>query len=225
MEIDRKKWFTIFAVVFVLGFLGGLLIHTAQGVRIGDFLLRRAEGEFAWGENRFVTRRTEHGISGEYTTAFATVTVELEPENERQFRFTLPDGSTKICYVGQNDSLYSTDGNLLDDWGPVVSYASEGIKLSYGTVSGYTLCNALYRVYSDHLQRWGNAIFLIPYVLFFALGTASFLFPEAVHLFGRSWQYDKVELSVDGISAMRLGAVLMMLLALFLAFSPLFIGG
>lgn len=69
----------------------------------------------------------------------------------------------------------------------------------------------------------GHAYVLLLYVILYAMGALSFLWPEQAAFFGTRWKYQtEPELSDTGLLAMQAGSVLTMLLAAVLLFLPLF---
>ena len=58
--------------------------------------------------------------------------------------------------------------------------------------------------------------------LIYALGIASFFWPEEVCFFGRRWRYANAELSYDGVIVQRIGGVLCALAGIVLLYAPLF---
>ena len=96
------------------------------------------------------------------------------------------------------------------------------VTLSDAKVSRGVLARLIQSVAQQPPETRGSPAVLALYVLLYAIGALSFLFPEQAAFFGTRWKYQTApELSDMGLLAMQAGSVLCLILAIALLFIPL----
>jgi len=231
----------VLSALFLGGLAAGLIMQTRQGLRIGEFLFRQTPDSYVRGDTCFAVQRSDTGLSGTLTVEGAELVVTMDRINERQVRFTLPDGTKTVCNInhrnrlemGEDENL-TTRGMTLEEkgrmqaWGEkILNDFADDAPQALHNLNIYTMMNALWRVYTDQMETWGSWMFAVPYVLLFVMGAVAFLYPEEVYMLGNYWQFEKGknEANRRGVLLVRVVSPLLMLLALFFALSPLVIGG
>ena len=71
-------------------------------------------------------------------------------------------------------------------------------------------------------EQRGHFVVILMAMVIYALGIASFFWPEEVHFFGNRWRYANAELSDDGIFVQKISGVACAIAGVVLLYAPLF---
>ncbi|MGJ4848863.1 hypothetical protein ACH6CV_01280 [Bacillota bacterium Meth-B3] len=141
------------------------------------------------------------------------IVYEADPAVPVEVRYS--DGSIWRGEV-QGDYLVGEDGFPAQF---NASISMTGVVGDSEPISAGVKADALYRLASHGgaPDRRGNWWLVIPSLLIFAVALALWLWPEELGLLGSRWQFEgEVSLSADGIFMQRVGAVVVMVMALIL---------
>ena len=221
-ERRMKKKIILLALAFTLLAIPAAYLQMRDGVMLdGRFFAQKNDDIYVNGKSSVSISRNENGadisilLDGEELNATLTI------END-QYTFAYEDGRTVQGYAGKwMDELVDGDGApiwLEDSIVVVVGNEREPGALT----REYSLSNILYHMVEDICEQRGYLVTVLMAMVIYALGIASFFWPEEVYFFGRRWRYANAELSYDGVIVQRIGGVVCALAGIVLLYAPLF---
>lgn len=211
-----KLWLSLILLTLLIP---ALWLNTRTGVTIHDqFLFRRSSCQYrslsGWSIDYDPSENTFCATLGEQT-------LRASMEQDGSFlRFTFDDGTVS---EGQWDGLFG----LLDANGAPITF-SEDIEIIVGddtsrlSLTPGAIARTFGQIAMDGDEPFGSIAVVLAGLLVYLLGAAQFLWPEKIFFLFSRWRYQHAELSEDGILAERAGAILVMLCAIVILFTPLF---
>lgn len=214
----RKTKFWLSLILLTL-LIPAVWLNTRTGVTIQDqFLFRLSSCQYrslsGWS---IVYNPTESA----FCATLGEQTLRASMEQDGSFlRFTFDDGTIS---EGRWDSLFG----LLDSNGAPVSFSDDieiivGDDTSRFSLTPGTIARTFGQIAMDGAEPFGSIAVVLAGLLVYLLGAAQFLWPEKMFFLFSRWRYQHAELSDDGIMAEKIGAILIMLCAIVILFTPLF---
>ena len=91
-----------------------------------------------------------------------------------------------------------------------------------GYISRSGLVRALVQIAESEVEQRGHLSFVVLYIIFYALGAATLLWPEKMAFLGHRWRYySEPELSDAGLMMELIGGVIIIVMSVILLFQPL----
>lgn len=217
-----KKNIILMALAFVLLAIPATYLQTADGVMLdGRFFTQKNEDLYVHGKSSVSISRNDDGAEIGILLDGEELTAALMVEGD-QYTFAYEDGRTVQGYAGKwTDELVDADGApiwLEDSITVVVGYEPEPSALT----REYSLSNILYHMTEGICEQRGHFVVILMAMVIYALGIASFFWPEEVHFFGNRWRYANAELSDDGILVQKISGVACAIAGVVLLYAPLF---
>lgn len=217
----RKK-IILLAILFLLMAIPAAWLQLMDGVMLdGRFFVRKNDGLYANGADSVSIRRDDAGAEVSIMLNGQPLAAQLTVEGNK-YSFTYEDGRNVVGYAGQwTEELVDADGApiwLEDSVTVVIGNEQEPDALS----REYSLSNALYHMAEGNCEKRGHALEIVMAMLIYALGVASFFWPEEVHFFGCRWRYANAELSYEGLIVQKISGVACGLVGIVLLYAPLF---
>ena len=222
-EVRRmKKKIILLALAFILLAIPAAYLQMRDGVMLdGRFFAQKNDALYVNGKSSVSISRNENGADISILLDGEELNAALIIEND-QYTFAYEDGRTVQGYAGKwMDELVDGDGApiwLEDSIVVVVGNEREPGALT----REYSLSNILYHMVEDICEQRGHLVTVLMAMVIYALGIASFFWPEEVYFFGRRWRYANAELSYDGVIVQRIGGVVCALAGIVLLYAPLF---
>jgi len=215
-----KKKIILLALVFVLLAIPATWLQLQKGVMLdGEFLVQKSADLYAHGEDCVSITRENGGAALSIALGDERLDAELTIDHDR-YLFTYADGRRVEGYAGKwSDELVDADGApiwLEDSVVVVVGNQPEPSALT----REYSLSNVLYRMVEGICEQRGHVLVIVIAALIYALGIASFFWPEEVHFFGSRWRYANAELSEAGIAVQKIAGVACAVVGLVLLYAP-----
>lgn len=217
-----KKKIILLALVFVLLAIPAAWLQLRDGVVLdGRFFARKTEQLYVNGKDSVAIRPTGDGAEIRIVLDQEQLDVKLTIQNQK-YSFAYADGRTVEGYAGRwMDELVDADGApiWLED-SIVVVVNNE--RAPSALTREYSLSNILYHMVEGICEQRGHGLVIVMAMLIYALGIASFFWPEEVHFFGHRWQYANAELSDEGIAVQKVSGVVCAIVGVVLLYAPLF---
>lgn len=217
-----KKKIILLAVAFVLLAVPAAWLQLRDGVMLdGRFFTKKSESLYTSGDDSVSIRPNDDGADISIELDGKQLGVKLTVVNDR-YSFAYEDGRTVEGYAGRwSDELVDADG------API--WLEDGIVVVVGNqpepsvlTREYSLSNILYHMVEGICEQRGHVLVIVMAALIYALGIASFFWPEEVHFFGSRWRYANPELSYDGIVVQKISGVACAVVGVVLLYAPLF---
>lgn len=217
-----KKKIILLALVFVLLAIPAAWLQLRDGVMLdGRFFVRKSVDLYVHGDNSVTISRNNEGADISIDLDDEQLDVTLTMENDL-YSFAYEDGRRVEGYAGKwMDELVDADGApiwLEDSIVVVLSNEREPSALT----REYSLSNILYHMMEGICEQRGHGLVILAAMLIYALGIASFFWPEEVHFFGGRWAYANAELSDAGIAVQKISGVACAIVGIGLLYAPLF---
>ena len=217
-----KKKIILIVLVFVLLAIPAAYLQTADGVMLdGRFFVQKNKDLYVHGSSSVWIERKDAGADIRILLDGEELNTVLSIDND-QYTFTYEDGRTVQGFGGKwMDELVDADGAPI--WLEDSIVAVVGNERSPNALTReYSLSNILYHMLEGICEQRGHFAVILMSMLIYALGIASFFWPEEVHFFGSRWRYANAELSYDGIIVQQIGGVVCALAGIVLLYAPLF---
>ena len=217
-----KKKIVLLMLAFVLLAVPAAWLQLREGVMLnGRFFVQKTADLYSYREDSVSINRTNEGaelclhINGE--TADVQVSI-----NQDEYGFHYADGRKVTGYAGKwLDELVDADGAPI--WLEDSVVVTVGNEPSPGVLSReYSLSNVLYHMLEGICEQRGHLLVILMALFVYALGIASFFWPQEVHFFGSRWLYVNAELSDAGIAVQKIAGVACAIVGLVLLYAPLF---
>lgn len=217
-----KKKIILLALVFILLAIPATWLQLQKGVMLdGRFFVKKSADLYAHGKDCVSIIREDDGAEISIALENERLDAELTIDNDR-YLFIYADGRTVEGYAGKwSDELVDADGApiwLEDSVVVVVGNQPEPTALT----REYSLSNVLYHMVKGICERRGHVLVIAMAALIYALGIASFFWPEEVHFFGSRWRYANAELSEAGIAVQKIAGVACAVVGIVLLYAPPF---
>lgn len=217
-----KKKIILMALVFVLLAIPAAYLQMVDGVMLsGRFFAQKNDGLYVHGDDSVSITPNQEGakisisLDGEQLNAALTVADDV-------YTFTYEDGRTVQGYAGKwSDELVDAQGApiWLED-SVVIVFNDE--PAPGALTREYSLTNILYQMVEGICEQRGHFLVILMAMLIYALGIASFFWPEEVHFFGGRWAYSNAELSDAGILVQKVSGIACAVVGIVLLYAPLF---
>lgn len=217
-----KKKIILMALVFVLLAIPAAYLQTADGVMLdGRFFMQKNKDLYVHGRSSVWIDRKDDGADIRILLDGEELNTVLSIENN-QYTFTYEDGRTVQGYAGKwMDELVDADGApiWLEDSIVVVA---DNERAPSALTREYSLSSILYHMVEDICEQRGHFAVILMSMLIYALGIASFFWPEEVHFLGSRWRYVNAELSNEGILVQKISGAACAVVGVVLLYAPLF---
>lgn len=217
-----KKKVLLAALLFVVLAIPAAWLQLTSGVMVNEqFYARKNADMYISGRDHVAITRAADGADFAISLNGESLSVQLRIEGDR-YSFRYEDGRTVEGRAGAwTDQLVTEDGMPLA-W-------EDGISVTVGDeepesilTREYTLSNVLYRMYAGICEQRGHILVILMALFIYAMGAASFFWPDEVHFFGSRWRYSHAELSDDGRLVQRISGVACGIVGVVLLYAPLF---
>ena len=217
-----KKKIILMALAFVLLAIPAAYLQTADGVMLdGRFFVQKNDDLYAHGKSSVSISRNDAGADISILLDGEELNAALAVEGDK-YTFAYEDGRTVQGYAGKwADEL--VDADCAPVWmedGVVVVVGNE--RSPSALTREYSLSNILYHMVEGICEQRGHFVVILMAMVIYALGIASFFWPEEVHFFGNRWRYANAELSDDGILVQKISGVACAIAGVVLLYAPLF---
>lgn len=217
-----KKKIILMVLLFVLLAIPAVYLQMLDGVMLdGRFFVQKNDSLYVHGSSRVSITPNQEGAEISILLNGEQLNASLKVEGD-VYTFAYEDGRTVAGYAGKwSDELVDAEGApiwLKDSIAVVVGNERAPSALT----REYSLSNTLYHMTEGICVQQGHALAIVMAMLIYALGVASFFWPEEVHFFGSRWAYSNAELSDAGIIVQKISGVACALVGLLLLYAPLF---
>ena len=217
-----KKKIILLALAFVLLAIPAAYLQMQDGVTLdGRFFAQKSDDLYVNGKSSVSISRNEDGAEIHILLDGEELNAELTVENDL-YTFAYEDGRTVQGYAGKwMDELVDADGAPIwmdDGVVVVVGYEPEPSALT----REYSLSNILYHMAEGICEQRGHFAVILMALLVYAIGIASFFWPEEVYFFGARWKYANAELSDAGIAVQKISGAACAVVGVGLLYAPLF---
>lgn len=217
-----KKKIILIVLVFVLLAIPAAYLQTADGVMLdGRFFVQKNKDLYVHGSSSVWIERKDAGADIRILLDGEELNTVLSIDND-QYTFTYEDGRTVQGFGGKwMDELVDADGApiWLED-SIVVLVGNE--RAPNALTREYSLSSILYHMVEDICEQRGHFAVILMSMLIYALGIASFFWPEEVHFLGSRWRYANAELSNEGILVQKICGAACAVVGVVLLYAPLF---
>lgn len=216
-----KKKMVLLALIFVVLAIPAAFWQLQKGIMLdGKFFAKKNESLFVRGDSHISIALNEHGAAIDILLGEESLSALLTVQDDL-YLFDYEDGRIVLGYAGR------WIGELVDEEGtplwvkdsPVIVVSDEP-EPSILTRE-YSLSNTLYRLLEGKYEQRGHGVAILVSAVIYALGVASFFWPEEVYFLGRWWRYANPELSYDGIVAQKIGGAACAIVGAALLYMPL----
>ena len=216
-----KKKIVLLALIFVVLAIPAAYWQLQDGIMLdGTFFAKKNDGLFAHGDSYISIALNENGAAIELLLDGDQLSAVLMVQDDL-YMFDYEDGRSVQGYAGRwMGELVDEEGTPLwmkDNPVIVVSDEPEPSILT----REYSLSNTLYHLLEGQFEQRGHIVAILVSAVIYALGVASFFWPEEVYFFGRCWRYANPELSYDGIVAQKIGGAACAIVGAALLYMPL----
>jgi len=218
-----KKKIILLVLAFVLLATPAAYLQLQDGVMLdGRFFVQKTADLYVHEDNSVTISRNDAGAEISIVLDNEQLAAELTIEDDR-YSFAYSDGRTVEGYAGKwLDGLVDADG------APII-WLQDRIVVVVGNERApsaltreYSLSNILYHMVEGICEQRGHGVVIAMAMLIYALGIASFFWPEEVHFFGSRWAYANAELSDLGIAVQKIAGVACAVVGVVLLYAPLF---
>ena len=219
--MKMKKKIILLALAFVLLAVPAGWLQLKDGVMMdGRFFAQKSAELYIHGRDSVSISRNDDGAEISIVLNGEQLDAELTIENDF-YSFAYEDGRVVEGYGGRwMDELVDADG------API--WLEDGIVVVVGNepepsllTREHSLSNILYHMVEGICEQRGHVLVLLCALLMYALGIASFFWPEEVHFFGSRWRYANAELSYDGMIVQKISGVACAIVGVGLLYAPL----
>jgi len=217
-----SKKIILLALAFVLLAIPAAWLQLRDGVMLdGRFFAQKNADLYIHGDDSVSITRNDEGADISIVLDDERLDVDLTIANDF-YSFAYEDGRKAEGYAGKwMDELVDADGApiWLED-SIVVVVNNE--RAPSALTREYSLSNILYHMVEGICEQRGHGLVIVMSLLIYALGIASFFWPEKVHFFGSRWAYANAELSDAGIAVQKITGVACAVVGIVLLYAPLF---
>lgn len=217
-----KKKIILMALVFVLLAIPAAYLQMADGVMLdGHFFVQKNDDFYVNGKSSVSISRNGHDAYISILLDSEELNVSLAVEGD-EYTFAYDDGRTVQGYAGKwANGLVDADGAPI--WLEDGIAAVAGNEREPGALTReFSLSNILYHMAEGICEQRGHLAVILMAMVIYALGIASFFWPEEVHFLGSRWRYANAELSAEGILVQKISGVACAVVGVVLLYAPLF---
>lgn len=217
-----KKKIVLLMLAFVLLAVPAAWLQLREGVMLdGRFFVQKTADLYISGNDSVTISRAKDGAELFIRLSGETANVQVNI-NQDEYGFHYDDGRQVTGYAGKwLDELVDADG------API--HLEDSIVVQVGNESSpslltreYSLSNVLYHMLEGICEQRGHLLVILMALFVYALGIASFFWPQEVHFFGSRWLYVNAELSDAGIAVQKIAGAACAVVGVVLLYAPLF---